>query len=74
MTSKTTKLSFPNALVSSTLGTVLVSMISVWLATAALQPAPATDTAEGLHSHSPGAKSHRLFRVPLVPPGADWTA
>jgi hypothetical protein len=73
MTSKSTTLSFPNAFVSSTLGTVLVSMISVWLATAAIQ-APATDTAKGLRSHSPGASSHRLFRVPLIPPGADWTA
>ena len=74
MTRKMTKLSFPNALVSSTLGTILVSFTSVWLATTALQPATATDAAKSLNSHSSGSSSRPLFRVPLVPPGADWTA
>lgn len=73
MTRKMTKLSFPNALVSSTLGTILVSVISVWLVTA-VQPAAAPDAAKSFHSHSPGSSSRPLFRVPLVPPGADWTA
>ena len=57
MTHKMT-LSFPNALVSSTLGTILVSFTSVWLAT----------------TQSSGSSLRPLFRVPLVPPGADWTA
>ena len=38
MTRKMTKSSFPYALASSTLGTVLVSMTAVWLATAAYAP------------------------------------
>ena len=38
MTRKTTKLSFPYALMSSTLGTILVSVTAVWLATAAYTP------------------------------------
>jgi hypothetical protein len=73
MARKMTKLSFPNALVSSTLGTILVSFTSVWLATTA-PTGTATDTAKSLNSHSSGSSSRPLFRVPLVPPGADWTA
>ena len=38
MTRKMTKLSFPYALMSSTLGTVLVSMTAVWLATDTFRP------------------------------------
>ena len=38
MTRKMTKLSFPYALASSTLGTVFVSMTAVWLAAATWPP------------------------------------
>ena len=69
MTRKMTKTSFPYALLSSTLGTVLVSMTAVWLATAAYAPPAAHDA---LPSHSTG--SHQLYRLSPVPAGADWTS
>jgi len=69
MTRKMTKPSFPYALASSTLGTVLVSMTAVWLATAAYAPlaAPAAQA-----PHSTG--SQQLYRLSPVPAGADWTS
>ncbi|HEX9753619.1 MAG TPA: hypothetical protein VGA46_09280 [Methyloceanibacter sp.] len=74
MTRKMTKHSFPYALMSSTLGTVLVSMTAVWLATAAYAPVAAPDAASAHRSHSPSSSSHRLFRLSPIPPGADWTS
>ena len=58
-------LSFPYALISSTLGTILVSVTAVWLVTSIYAPSPT--------SHSSGS-SHHLFRLSPIPPGADWTA
>ena len=69
MTRKMTKLPFPYALVSSTLGTVLVSMTAVWLATAAYAPLT-TPAAQAPRSTSP----HQLYRLSPIPPGADWTS
>ena len=43
MTRKMTKPTFPYALASSTLGTVLVSLTAVWLATASYAPVAAPD-------------------------------
>jgi len=71
MTRTMTKHSF--LLMSSTLGTILVSATAVWLATSAYQPMTAHDTAHALGSQSQ-AWPHPLFRVPPVPPGADWTS
>jgi hypothetical protein len=68
MTRKMTKLPFPYALVSSTLGTVLVSMTAVWLAAATYTPLNAPDAEP---SHSTG--SHQLYQLSPIPPGADWT-
>jgi hypothetical protein len=68
MTRKMTKPSFPYALASSTLGTVLVSMTAVWLATAAY--APLTRDAQPSHP----TNSQQLYRLSPVPAGADWTA
>jgi hypothetical protein len=69
MTRKMTKPSFPYALLSSTLGTVLVSVTAVWLAAATYAPLTAP-TAQP--SASPG--SHQLYRLSPVPAGADWTS
>jgi hypothetical protein len=69
MTRKMTKPSFPYALASSTLGTVLVSMTAVWLATAAYAPLT-TPAAQAPHSTS----SQQLYRLSPVPAGADWTS
>ena len=69
MTRNMTKLPFPYALASSTLGTVLVSMTAVWLAAASYAP-PAASHAQRSHSTS----SHQLFQLSPIPPGADWTS
>jgi hypothetical protein len=69
MTRKMTKPSFPYALASSTLGTVLVSMTAVWLATAAYAPLTAP-AAQAPRSTS----SQQLYRLSPVPAGADWTS
>jgi hypothetical protein len=74
MTRKMTKHSFPYALTSSTLGTVLVSITAVWLATSAYAPATSPDPASVQHSHSSGFSSHPLFQLSPIPPGADWTS
>ena len=74
MTRKMTKHSFPYALMSSALGTVLVSMTAVWLATAAYAPVAAPDAASAQHSHSSGSSPQPLFRLSPIPPGADWTS
>ena len=75
MTRKMTKASFPSALVSSTLGTIMVSFAAVWIATSSLY-APviaARDTAS-----APTSNSHRssspLYRLSPIPAGADWTS
>ncbi len=72
MTRKMTKHSFPYALTSSTLGTVLVSMTAVWLVTSAYAPASRPDLASVHHSRSSSFSSH--FHLSPVPPGADWTS
>jgi hypothetical protein len=63
-----TKSSFPCALISSTLGTVLVSVIAVWLA---------TSTYVSHYDAAPTSKassSRQLFQLSPIPPGADWTS
>ena len=72
MTRKMTKLSFPYALMSSTLGTVLVSMTAVWLATDTFRPLDVPDAPNAHPSHS--TSSHHLFCLSPIPPGADWTS
>ena len=68
MTRNTTKRPAPFALMSSTLGTILVSVTAVWLATSANAPArPGADTP--YHS-----SSQPLYRLSPVPAGADWTS
>jgi hypothetical protein len=75
MTPKMTKISFPSALLSSTLGAVMVSFAAIWLATstfyAPVIAAPDTDsaTAPALHHSSP-----LLYRLSPIPAGADWTS
>ncbi len=67
MTRKMTKL--PYALVSSTLGTILVSITAVWLVAATYTPLAAPDARP---SHSTG--SHQFYQLSPIPPGADWTS
>ena len=68
MTRKMTKPTFPYALLSSTLGTILVSMTAVWLVAATYTPLTIHETQP---SHS---GSHQLYRLSPVPAGADWTS
>ena len=72
MTRNTTKLPAPFALMSSTLGTILVSVTAVWLATSANAPARPDATAH-YHSSS-GSSPQPLYRLSPVPAGADWTS
>ena len=75
MTRKMTKVSFPSALVSSTLGTIMVSFAAVWLATSSLYApviaTPDTASARPSDSHRSAAP---LYRLSPVPAGADWTS
>ena len=73
MTRNTTRLPAPFALLSSTLGTILVSVTAVWLATSAYAPAAHPDAAAPYHSSS-GSSSQPLHRLSPIPPGADWTS
>ena len=66
-----TKRSFPHALISSALGTVLVSLTAVWLATSTYAVVSRHDAAP---AHSSGSSSHQFFRLSPIPPGADWTS
>jgi hypothetical protein len=72
MARTTTKLPVPFALMSSTLGTILVSMTAVWLATSAYAPADRPDAAASHHNSS--GSSSKLYRLSPIPPGADWTS
>jgi hypothetical protein len=69
MTRNTTKRSLPYALLSSTLGTILVSITAAWLAAASY--APAVSPVEAVPQHS---SSSHLFHLSPIPPGADWTS
>jgi hypothetical protein len=71
MTCNTAKLPAPFALMSSTLGTILVSVTVVWLATSAYAPAGRSD-AVAPHQFSTG--SSPLYRLSPIPAGADWTS
>jgi hypothetical protein len=74
MTRNKTSRSTPYALISSTLGTSLVSIFATWLAVSFLYVPPTAPAdavnATPLHSHSSG----RLFQLSPIPPGADWTS
>ena len=72
MTRNTTKRPAPFALMSSTLGTILVSVTAVWLATSA--NGPVHPDADAPYHSSSGSSSQPLYRLSPVPPGADWTS
>jgi hypothetical protein len=58
---------------SSTLGTILVSMAAVWLASSAYAPVSRPDAANAHRFHSSGFSSQPLFRLSPIPAGADWS-
>ena len=64
-----TKSSFPCALISGTLATVLVSVIAVWLATPTY-----VSHYNAAPTHPKASSSRQLFQLSPIPPGADWTS
>ncbi len=64
--------SFPNVLVTSTLGTTLVSILAAWVVSSlAFAPVVATPDVPKASYSEPG---HHLFQISPIPPGADWTS
>ena len=76
MTRNKTKHSLPYALVSSTLGTTLVSFVAAWLVASSPYGPMTTgsDSAGAGHTHSHSSPSSRLYQLSPIPPGADWTS
>jgi len=76
MTRPMTKRQFPAAIVSSTVGTTLISIAAAWLVTShAFAPAAATpDTARIEHAKPSNPSGRPLYRLSPIPAGADWTS
>jgi hypothetical protein len=75
MTRPMTKRQFPRALISSTVGTTLISIAAAWLVTShAFAPLVATDSTKIEHSKTYQASSGPLYRLSPIPAGADWTS
>ena len=75
MTRPMKKRQFPVAIVSSTVGTALISIVAAWLVASPLL-APAVTTPDGAkYEHTePYKPSGRLYRLSPIPAGADWTS
>jgi hypothetical protein len=70
-----TKRQVPGAIVTSTMGTALISIAAVWLATSpVLAPVVATPDTATFEQAKPYKPSGRLYRLSPIPPGADWTS
>jgi hypothetical protein len=70
-----TKRQVPGAIVTSTMGTALISIAAVWLATSpVLAPVVATPDTAKYEQSKPHKPSGRLYRLSPIPPGADWTS
>lgn len=76
MTRPMTKRQSPRALISSTVGTTLISIAAVWLVTShAFAPVVATPDAANIErneSHHPSTRP--LYRLSPIPAGSDWTS
>jgi hypothetical protein len=57
------------ALVSSTFGTTLLSILAAWVVSS-IAFAPVSPTPDVSHSNM----SHHLYQISPIPPGADWAA
>ena len=73
MTRALTKRSFPFALMSSTVGTIIISVAAVWLAPS-LAYAPVVAVPNTASVHSKSSSDRPLYRLSPIPPGADWTS
>jgi hypothetical protein len=75
MTRPMTKRQFPSAIVSSTLGTTLISIVAVCLVTSsAFSPVVATSDNAKFENAKPYKPSGRLYRLSPIPAGADWAS
>ena len=75
MTRPMTKRLFPRALISSTVGTTLISIAAVWLVTShAFAPVVATPDTAKFENAEPYKPTGRLYRLSPIPAGADWTS
>jgi hypothetical protein len=57
------------ALVSSTFGATLLSILAAWVVSS-IAFAPVLPTPDVGHSNT----SHHLYQISPIPPGADWAA
>ena len=73
MTPPMTQRSLPFALMISTVGTILVTVAAVWLATS-LAYGPVATPDPSVHSKSYKPSDRPLYRLSPIPPGADWTS
>jgi hypothetical protein len=75
MTRPMTKRQFPGAIVSSAMGTTLISIAAVWLVTShAFAPVVATPDTAKFENAEPYKPTGRLYRLSPIPAGADWTS
>jgi hypothetical protein len=75
MTRPMTKRQVPGAFVTSTVGTALISIAAVWLATSSvLAPVAAIPDTAKFEQTKPYKPSGHLYRLSPIPPGADWTS
>ena len=75
MTRPMKKRQFPVAIVSSTVGTALISIVAGWLvASPIFTPMAATPDATKYERTMPHKPSGRLYRLSPIPAGADWTS
>jgi hypothetical protein len=70
------KRQFPRALVSSTVGTTLISIAAAWLVTSnAIAPGvPMPDTAKMQNAKPYQPSSRPLYRLSPIPAGVDWAS
>jgi len=75
MTRPMTKRQVPGAIVSSAVGTTLISIAAVWLATShVFAPVVAIPDTAKYEQNKPYKPSGRLYRLSPIPAGADWTS
>ena len=76
MTRPMTKRQVPGAIVSSTVGTTLISIAAVWLATSPVftTVVATPDTARIEHAQPNKPSDRPLYRLSPIPAGADWTS
>jgi hypothetical protein len=75
MTRPMTKLHIPVAIVSSTVGTTLISVVAAWfVAYPVLSHVDGPSTETKYERTTPHKPSGRLYRLSPIPAGADWTS